>query len=85
MKKEIEEIFDDVLQQDWDYFEQKTITMTYQSRIADKILSLIEKDIGECEDRIRAKIQVFLYEPNKQDEYGIAQDIINIIIKRIKE
>ena len=51
---------------------------------ADKIISLIEQRIGECEDEIR-KYLYEIFTINLPKTIDLTQDIINIIKSKIKE
>jgi len=76
MKKELEEILD----------KGYPITHNQTKDKADKIISLIEKRIGECEADVFIKLNDCVGD-SLHGSYidAIAQDIINIIIKKVKE
>jgi hypothetical protein len=84
MKDEIEKIFDNTLQQDWNYFEQKTITMRYQDRIIDETLHLFNNTIDSCYEDIR-----YCAVDNPTSNYSktsseIAKDILIIIKNKVR-
>jgi thioredoxin-like negative regulator of GroEL len=91
MKKEIEEI---LRQSIWDMnnanddfligYNDVPSFKEIQDTAADKIISLIEKEIGECEDEIR-KYLYEIFTINLPKTIDLTQDIINIIKSKIKE
>lgn len=91
MKKEIEEILEEYewLENTYDKY-NNLITSTNRRiyvtpSLIDKILSLIEKEIEGCKDEIIQKLEIEVYEyDGHEGSDEIAQDIINIIIKRLR-